>query len=214
VRVVALPVKSLTEAKSRLEPYLTPLERGALTLAMFEDVLDATLELAGWETWVVSPDETVLEIALGRGAHAIEEEHPPLPNAIAQVEEEARARQVDCLAVLLADTPLVTSPALRLALRTLGSVVLAPSSDEGGTNLLVRRPPASIRSRFGTDSYRKHLEEAAEAAVPTSVVEIPELAFDLDLPNDILTVLEANKQGRTLEVCREMDLGSRIPTRT
>ena len=94
-----------------------------------------------------------------------------------------------------------------------GPVVLAPSTDEGGTNLLVRRPPTAIHARFGPDSYRKHLEAAATADLPTSIVGAPELAFDLDLPGDILTVLDARRQGRTREVCLDMDLASRIATR-
>jgi 2-phospho-L-lactate/phosphoenolpyruvate guanylyltransferase len=214
VRIIALPVKSLAETKSRLEPILSPLERAALTLAMLEDVLDATLALAGWETWVISPDQVVLEVALQRGTHAIPEERPPLASAIRQVEEEAAGYMADCLAVLLADTPMVTTHALTRALHTLGPVVLAPSADEGGTNLLVRRPATVMGAHFGVDSFRRHLEAAAEADVPTSIVQIPELAFDLDLPGDILTVLETRKPGRTFEVCRDMDLASRIPTRT
>ena len=203
----------LSEAKSRLHPLLTPLERGALTLAMLEDVMDATLQLPGWDTWVVSPDEAVLEVAMGRGALAIREERPPLHNAVKQVEQEANARGVDALAVLLADTPLVTSGALTRALHTLGPVVLAPTSDETGTNLLVRRPPSVIRARFGSDSYRKHLQAAAEAAAPTAVVESQELGFDLDLPGDILTLLEARPRGRTFTVCRDLDLQARLSNR-
>jgi 2-phospho-L-lactate guanylyltransferase len=207
-------VKSLAEAKGRLEPVCSPLERGALTLAMLEDVLDVTLALPGWETWVITPDETVLEIAITRGAHAIEEDRPPLWKAIRQVEEEAEARLVESLAVLLPDTPLLTQAALTRALRTLGAVVVAPSADEGGTNLLVRRPPAVMAARFGPDSYRRHLQAAAEADVPTAVVDRPELAFDLDLPGDILTVLSSGHEGRTLQVCRDLDLGARVGTRT
>jgi 2-phospho-L-lactate/phosphoenolpyruvate guanylyltransferase len=214
VRVIALPVKSLAETKTRLDPVLSPLERGALTLAMLEDVLDVTLEVRGWETWVVSPDEAVLEIAMSRGVHAIEEDAPPLAAAIRQVEEEAEGRLVDALAVLLPDTPLVSLAALTKALRTLGAVVVAPSTDEDGTNLLVRRPPAAVGARFGVDSYRRHLAAAADAQVPTAVVEDPDLAFDLDLPSDILTVLDSGRQGRTLQVCRDLDLGARIATRT
>lgn len=213
MRVITLPVKSLGDAKTRLGPVLEPLERASLTLAMLEDVMDATQALPGWETWVISPDEGVLELVMERGAHAIAEDKPPLGNAIRQVDEEAAARQVETLAVLLPDTPLVTVDALTRALHTLGPVVLAPSSDEGGTNLLIRRPPASIGARFGTDSYRRHLEAAAEAGLPTSIVHRLELAFDLDLPSDILTVLEARRPGRTLTVCRELELGSRIATR-
>jgi 2-phospho-L-lactate/phosphoenolpyruvate guanylyltransferase len=206
-------VKLLSEAKSRLDPLLTPLERGALTLAMLEDVMDATLQLAGWDTWVISPDEAVLEVAMGRGAYAIREDRPPLHNAIKQVEQEATARGLDALAVLLADTPLVTAGALTKALHTLGPVVVAPTGDETGTNLLVRRPPSVIRARFGSDSYRKHLQTAAEAGAPTAVVESPELAFDLDLPGDILTLLEAGPRGRTYTVCRDLDLKARLSER-
>jgi 2-phospho-L-lactate guanylyltransferase len=213
VRVIALPVKSLAEAKGRLDPVLTPLERGALTLAMLEDVLDVAQAVSGWETWVISPDEAVLEIAMSRGAYAIEEERPPLASAIGQVDEEAEGRLVDALAVLLPDTPLVTHAVLTRALRTLGAVVVAPSADEGGTNLLIRRPPRSIGARFGHDSYRRHIRAAAHAEVPTAIVRAPELAFDLDVPSDILTVLESRREGRTLQVCRDLDLGARLEAR-
>jgi 2-phospho-L-lactate guanylyltransferase len=214
VRVIALPVKTLAEAKHRLDPVLSPLERGALTLAMLEDVLDVTLAVSGWETWVISPDEAVLEIAMSRGVHAIEEERPPLSSAIAQVDEEAEGRLVDALAVLLPDTPLITQAALSRALRTLGAVVLAPSIDESGTNLLIRRPPGVLGARVGHDSYRRDLQAAADSGVPTAVVEAPELAFDLDVPGDILTVLESRREGRTLQVCRDLDVGPRLAART
>ena len=210
MRALAVPVKSLGHGKSRLSPLLTPLERAALTLAMFEDVLDATHLLDGWETWVVSPDEQVLEIAMARRAHAISEERPSLGAAIQQVEDEATARAAEALAILPADVPLLSHAALVAGLHTLGPVVLAPSSDERGTNLLLRRPPGAIPSRFGHDSFRRHLEEAAERELPTAVVDREELAFDLDEPGDILTVLRARRPGRTLEVCREMDLADRL----
>jgi 2-phospho-L-lactate guanylyltransferase len=214
VRALALPVKSLGHAKSRLSPLLTPLERGALTLAMYEDVLDATLALDGWQTWVVSPDEGVLEIAMRRGAHAIVEERPSLRAAVHQIEAEATARLTEALAILPADTPLVTIEALTAAVHTLGPVVIAPSADERGTNLLLRRPPGAIPSRFGPDSFRRHMETAAERDLPTAVVERAELAFDLDEPGDILRVLDARRPGRTLEVCRDMDLAGRLAART
>jgi 2-phospho-L-lactate guanylyltransferase len=214
VRAIALPVKSLGHAKSRLSSILTPLERGALALAMYEDVLDATLAVDGWETWVVSPDESVLEIASGRHAHGILEERPSLRSAIHQIEAEAAARSTEALAILHADTPLATSGALKAALHTLGPVVIAPSADERGTNLLLRRPPGAIPSRFGPDSFRRHLETAAERGLPTAVVEREELSFDLDEPGDILTVLETRRPGRTLDVCRDMDLAGRLAART
>jgi 2-phospho-L-lactate/phosphoenolpyruvate guanylyltransferase len=210
MRVVAVPVKSLSRAKTRLSPALTGLERGALTLAMLEDVLDAALSVPGWETWVVSPDEVALEIAAGRGARPIPEAKPPLANAIRQVETKAKQEGANALAVLPADVPLVTADTLHEALRTLGAVVLARSADGSGTSLLLRRPPRAIPARFGPDSFRRHVELAQARGLPVSIVERRELSFDVDRPDDILTLLADGRRGRTREVCLQMDLGARL----
>lgn len=210
MRILAVPVKSLSRAKSRLSPALSDLERGALTLAMLEDVLDASLGVPGWETWVVSPDEVALEIAARRGARPVPETKPPLANAIRQVEALANEGGAGTLAVLPADVPLVTAETLHVALRTLGAVVLAPSADGAGTSLLLRRPPKAIPARFGPDSFRRHVELASQRGLPVSIVERQELSFDVDRPGDILTLLADGRRGRTREVCLEMDLDARL----
>src|SRR5687768_16850414 len=151
MRVVAVPVKSLERAKGRLAGALTPLERAALTLAMLEDVLDACLAQPGWHTWVVSPDEAVLEVSARRRARPVVEEEPGLLSAVRQVEEEADG--ADALALVLGDLPLLTAEALGGALQTLGPVVAVPSESDGGTNVLLRRPPGVIQARFGRASF-------------------------------------------------------------
>lgn len=213
MRAIVLPVKSLEDAKMRLADALAPMERAALTLAMLEDVLDVTLAMPGWQTWVVSPDEAVLEVSRRRGADILVEDEPPLGEAIKQAEAEAVGRGADALAVLLPDTPLVTPVALMRALHTLGPVVLAPSADERGTNLLLRRPPRAMPARFGPDSYRLHREAASELDLPVTVVRHPELAFDVDAPDDILTVLQSPRPTRTREVLRELRIDERMSAR-
>ena len=213
MRIVAVPVKSLSRAKTRLSADLSALERGALSLAMLEDVLDAAQAVPGWETWVVSPDEVALEIAARRGVRPVPEARPPLANAIRQVEALAGSEEATALAIVPADLPLVTDETLGEALRTLGAVVLASSADGTGTSLLLRRPPRAIPARFGPDSFRRHLELAAERGLPVSVVERRELSFDVDRPGDILTLLADGRQGRTREVCLEMDLDARLRVR-
>jgi len=214
VRIVAIPVKALAKAKSRLAPVLSPLERAALTLAMLEDVLDAALSMSAWETWVVSPDEVVLEIAVRRRARPVPERKPPLSAAIRQVEDEAEERDASALAVLLGDLPLLTPGELAEALRTLGPVVAAPSTERDGTNLLVRRPPRVMPARFGKDSFRKHIEGARTRGLPVAVADAPGLVFDLDLPADVATLLRSPSGGRTRETCLELDLAARLAVRT
>jgi 2-phospho-L-lactate guanylyltransferase len=211
VRIIAIPVKSLTKSKRRLSPVFTPLERGALTLAMLEDVLDVTLALPGWETWVVSPDEAVLEIAVRRGVRPVVEDKPPLSGAVRQVEREAVEAGADALAVLLGDVVMATPEALSNALHTLGPVVVAPDESREGSNLLLRRPPKAIPARFGPGSLAKHQEAAAAKGLPVSLVEQPELAFDLDGPSDILALVDARISSRTLSALLQMQAPQRIP---
>jgi 2-phospho-L-lactate guanylyltransferase len=212
MRVIAVPVKSLERAKSRLAQVLAPLERAALTLAMLEDVLDACLGMPGWQTWVVSPDESVLEVSARRRARPVVEEKAGLAAAIRQVQEDAEG--ADALAVVLGDLPLLTAESLGRVLRTLGPVVAAPSASEEGTNVLLRRPPMVIPARFGTNSFRKHREAAELKELPFAVVHAPELAFDLDTPDDIAQLLEWRRGSRTRDGCLEMGLAERLNLRT
>jgi 2-phospho-L-lactate guanylyltransferase len=162
----------------------------------------------------VSPDEAVLEVAARRGAKPIVEERGPLSAAIRQVEEEAIAGSAPILAVVLADLPYLSPKGLAAALQTLGPVVLAPATTDGGTNMLLRRPPRAIPPRFGRNSYQRHLDAAAAKDLPVATVANRELALDLDSPEDLGVLMDSDQPGRTLACAREMDAGSRLPART
>jgi 2-phospho-L-lactate guanylyltransferase len=208
MRVIAVPVKSLERAKGRLSEHLKPLERAALTLAMLEDVLDACMQIPGWQTWVISPDEAVLEVSARRRARPVAEDEPGLLSAVRQVEEEAAS--ADALAIVLGDLPLLTAPALSRLLHTIGPVVAAPSGSDQGTNVLMRRPPGVIAARFGSESFRKHREAAELRGVPFAQVDAPETAFDLDRHEDVPTVLAQGTHTRTRAACLEMGLAERL----
>lgn len=212
MRVIAVPVKPLDAAKSRLSALLSPLERAVLSLAMFEDVLDAVDHVPSWAAWVISADESALEIAARRGARPVHEAaaRPSLLGAVRQIEDLALPAGADALAVLLADLPMLTGGALAAALRTVGPVVLAPSHSDGGTNLLLRRPPDAIPPRFGRGSFERHREAALDGGLRARIVRRAELAFDLDRPEDVATLLASRSGGRTASACREMDLAARL----
>lgn len=212
MRILAVPVKPLERSKRRLTPVLTPAERAALTLVMLEDVLDAGLAQPGWDVWVVSGSEAALEIAARRGATPVPEEGASLLAAVRQAERQVRGRW-SRLAVLLADVPLITSAALSRALAYEAAVVAVPADSDGGTNLLIRRPPSIIRPRFGRSSFAKHRAEAYRAGVTFEAARIPELGFDLDRPSDLAMVLTSAHRGRTGAACMEMGLPERLSVR-
>jgi 2-phospho-L-lactate guanylyltransferase len=141
---------------------------------------------------------------------AVAEAKPPLSGAIRQVEAVAKEQDADALAIVPGDLPLVTPEALSEALRTLGAVVLVRSTDGAGTSFLLRRPPRAIPARFGPASFQRHVELAGKRGLPVAVLERRELAFDLDRPDDILTLLSDGRRGRTREVCLQMDLPERL----
>lgn len=212
MRVLAVPVKRLDRAKSRLAPLLTLAERATLTLAMLEDVLDAALAQDGWDTWVASSDEAVLEVAARRGSRPVPDEwsRPErLLSAVRALEADVKGR-TSTLAVLLADLPLITATALADALERDAPVVAAPAGSDGGTNLLVRRPASVIPARFGRDSFARHRWAARRARVGFDAVDRPELAFDLDRPDDVAALLAAKAPGRTWAACHELGLPDRL----
>ena len=209
VRVLAVPVKSLERAKSRLAPLLTPLERAGLTLAMLEDVLDAALAQETWEVWVVSPDEAALEIAARRGARPFPESAGSLLGAVREVQAKLPRRR-DELAILLADLPTATAPALAEALAADAPVVAAPAASDGGTNLLVRRPPTRIPARFGQASFAHHRWEAERSGTPLLRVGGPGLEHDLDRPADLARLLASGHPGRTRSACLAMGLPGKL----
>lgn len=215
MRVLAVPVKSLERAKSRLGAILSPGERAALSLAMLEDVLDACLGQAGWDVWVVSHAQAALEAAVRRGARAVPEHGASLVAAVGQVERAVAGRATE-LGIVLADLPFVTPVALREALGRAASAAVAavPAESDGGTNILLRTPPSVIPARFGRSSYPRHRLEAYRAGVTLKEVRSPELGFDLDRPTDLVRLLESDGDSRARSACLEMGLADRLRVRT
>jgi 2-phospho-L-lactate guanylyltransferase len=215
MRVLAVPVKSLERAKSRLSAILSPSERAILSMAMLEDVLDACLDQDGWDVWVVSHAQTALDTAARKGARAVPEIGATLLAAVRQMERAAAGRAT-ALGVVLADLPFVTPAALRAALGrgASASVAAVPAESDGGTNMLLRTPPAAIPARFGRSSYARHRLEAYRAGVTLEEIRSSELGFDLDRPADLARLLESDGDNRARSACLGMGLADRLRVRT
>ncbi|MFN2591148.1 MAG: 2-phospho-L-lactate guanylyltransferase [Actinomycetota bacterium] len=210
MRVLAVPVKSLSSAKTRLSRILSPTERASLTLALLEDVLDACRVQDGWATWVISRDERVLEVGTRWGARPVLERGRSLIAAVRQVEEDCAAGRVNALAVVLGDLPYLRPDDLTTALALEAPVVAAPAASDGGTNLLVRRPPTAIRARFGRASFDKHRWAARRAGVTLTEVRTPGLERDLDTPDDLAALMSSDRAGHARTACIEMGVASRL----
>jgi 2-phospho-L-lactate/phosphoenolpyruvate guanylyltransferase len=183
--VPLVPVKALAAAKGRLAPWLSPLERRLLAIAMFEDVVAALQATPGLAApLVVSPDREMWRRAAAIGCRVVEEPGggEGLNAALALAAERAGD---EGLLVVAADLPLASASGLRRVLEAaaLAPVAVVPSHDGDGTNVLAWREPASFAPRFGPGSAARHL------SVPGAVrVDDPGLAMDVDTVEDLRLV--------------------------
>ncbi len=183
-----IPVKTLSQAKSRLADHLTQDQRATLVLDMLHHVISTLNEsnvLDG--VTVVSPDLRVLEKAELWGAYArIEEEsgHNPALHAAAKRElvEDATA-----LLTISADLPLLGVHDVQgmVAQSRDFPVVLAPSWDGTGTNALLTRPPLALPYLFGPGSLQRYLASAREWQLKSTLYNNIGIALDIDTIDDL-----------------------------
>ena len=153
VRVILIAAKELALAKTRLSPAMPPPERLALAEAMFRDVLGAAMGAPGGShVAVVTSDRRLLDLARSAGAIAIDEEFPRGLNAAVRLATSALiSGGASEVATVLSDIPLVTSEDIAAVCKLPGhpGVVLVPSRELTGTNIMVRTPPDIVPTRFG-----------------------------------------------------------------
>ena len=183
-----VPVKVLSQAKSRLAPYLTSYERQTLVLDMLSHVLRVLRSSERFECIsVVSQDSRVLALAQRWGAvPVLEQQHGHNP-ALHAAALQALSDGVEALLTISADLPLLTvRDIIKLCeLAEQFDVTLAPSSEGTGTNALLTRPPLVIPYLFGKDSCYRHLEAARSRYVSSTLLYSFSLAFDVDSIADV-----------------------------
>jgi 2-phospho-L-lactate/phosphoenolpyruvate guanylyltransferase len=199
---VAIPVRALEGAKSRLGAVLDAEERRDLVEDLLRLAISAALATPGvGDVLVVSPDPEVLAVARSAGATPLLQRSRGLNPAL-QEAREAAIRPVagpDRLLILPGDLPTVT-PADIAAVLSAGdhagspSVVLVPDRHRRGTNALLLDPPEVIDPAFGGDSRAGHAWLAESADI--RFVEVTGiLELDLDTPDDLLLAEALRREG-------------------
>jgi len=190
VRFILIAAKQLELAKTRLAPALPPGERQALAEAMFRDVLAASVGAAAADhVAVVTSDAKLLAMARAAGALLIDEEFPRGLNvAIALATSALIAQGARTVCTVLSDIPLVAGEdidAVFSAMPPAGGVVLVPSRDFSGTNIICRLPADAVPTRFGRMSLVRHLDDCRTAGVPARVLRLARPELDLDVIADL-----------------------------
>lgn len=183
LETILIPVKRLDKAKLRLSEKLLPADRRRLGLAMLADVLRATDK---WESrLIVTGDPDAEAVGLAFGCGLVTDPGLGLNAALEAGTQAARHAGATSLLILPSDVPMVGADDVTALFAYQEAVVIAPSQD-GGTNALLRRPPAAVGLRFGPRSAEAHRLAAEETGLSCRTVELSSLLLDIDRYEDLV----------------------------
>ncbi len=211
MKFILIPVKDLSKANERLASVLSKKQRTELAYVMLEDVFSAvgSSKLADNKV-IVTVDRRAEKMALEEGFDVIREETPLGESGSVDLAlQVCRKMGAKSVLVIPGDTPLVTGEDLDFILekeKKGKSVILVPSDDELGTNAILRKPPDTIPSMFGNDSFRKHREEAERRYVPCDIYKNLNISIDIDEPGDIEIFSHYGSHTRTYRKLLELGL--------
>ena len=190
-----VPVKPLRRGKSRLAGVLSPEERNDLNRRLLTHTLETLNAIPEIEQiLVISRDQAALSLAREQGARTVLENGAPELNvALARATIVAKNYATRGLLIVPADLPLI-SPEDVIAMLDIAVdppvVVLAPDHRRQGTNALLVCPIGLIEYDFGPGSFQRHCERALQAGARLEILELPSLALDMDMPEDLEMVIE------------------------
>ena len=185
-----VPVKPLRRGKSRLSGVLSEDERTSLNHCLLANTLDVLASVSQIEhTLVVSRDPQALALARAHGARTVQEQGLPQLNiAIARATVVAINHAVRGVLILPADLPLLTGTDVQALVERATEppvVVISPDRHGHGTNALLVSPTGRIHFSFGAGSFERHCGLARKAGARLEICDRPNLALDVDLPQDL-----------------------------
>ncbi len=182
-----IPMKPLSEGKSRLARSLTPSQRTRISAGMLRRVLIALSGASIDPIWVVGGDERVKHLARNQGGIWFEEMGRNLNDTLTKAIEQAFERGKSAL-YIAGDLPFVKSSDIHSfiqASRGAGNVTLAPARRDGGTNAMLVPHGVNFKPELGRRSFSKHLRQAARMETSVAIAYSPGLGYDLDIEDDL-----------------------------
>jgi 2-phospho-L-lactate guanylyltransferase len=182
-------VKAFNQAKRRLHLALSEPERAELSRAMADRVVSAAHPLP---VAVVCDDNDVAEWARGRGALVIWEPGRGLNGAVEAGVTHLAAMGVVRVTVAHADLPRASDLA---AVGDAPGITLVPDRYGNGTNVLALPTGTGFQFSYGPGSFARHRAEALRLGLAVRILDRPDLAWDVDEPDDVVPVATAERAG-------------------
>ena len=187
--VAVIPMKPLSQSKTRLAPHMSEEQRSDLVVGMLRRVLGAIKGSSIEMFWVVGGDERIRNVARNFDGIWMEELGRNLNDTLGKAFDELAGRNAAAL-YLAGDLPFLKPSDLHSLIRSSRrntNITLAPARRDGGTNAILVPPGIPFRPELGPRSFSKHLSTAAAMEVSVAICYSPGLGFDLDITDDLET---------------------------
>lgn len=177
-----IPVKAFGQAKGRLHLTMSAHQRSALAHAMAERVVAAAGPLP---VAVVCDDTGVAAWARSLGALVVWEPGRGLNGAVEAGVDHLVGIGVTQVTVAHADLPRAADLA---QVGEADGITLVADRFGNGTNVIVVPGDAGFRFSYGPGSFSRHILEAERLGLPYRILDRPDLAWDIDEPDDLVPV--------------------------
>lgn len=179
-RAVLVPIKAFAEAKQRLGSALSDRQREDLVRSMAARVLAAAAPLP---VAVVCDDAVVAAWARSRGALVVWEPGRGLNGAVEAGVDHLGRMGVRRVVVAHGDLPWATGLA---DLGPFDGITLVPDRHGNGTNVIELPTECGFHFSYGPGSFDRHRAECRRIGQQLRVLDVPDLAHDVDWPNDLV----------------------------
>ncbi len=185
-----VPVKPLRRGKSRLAGVLSEEERLGLNSQLLVHTVEILREIPEIEhVLVVSRDQAALSLARAHGARTVQENGAPELNvALTRATIVAKRYATRGILIIPSDLPMISKEDVYAMLELVKEppvVVVAPDRKKEGTNALLVCPAGLIEYDYGPNSFERHCQHARAAGARLEICELPSLALDMDVPEDL-----------------------------
>jgi 2-phospho-L-lactate/phosphoenolpyruvate guanylyltransferase len=204
-----VPVKSFHASKSRLTPFLTHVQRGAVSQLMMKYTLGILSKLEFLtKIIVVSHDELVRKIADTFSVDFVCETEIGVNSAVNSGDRFCLKNGIQSNIIIPTDLCFLTEDEIRLiyyeSIKFRSAVAICPSIRRDGTNFLLRNPLPLFETSYDNNSYYNHLSSANSSGAHIITIESERLGRDIDTTQDIMDAINLEPRNKMTKVFQKI----------
>ena len=182
-----IPINSFNASMSRLSSLLNQEERIELTKVLAIQTLNILNKIEAIDKIIVMTHETewIESLSIEKITTIDDFDVPVLKKKIEKASNWMEKQKAKRIIYLSIDLPLINLTDVETFINShKKGMTIVEADKDGGTNALILDMPRMIDFQFGENSFKKHIQSAANANITINVFKNRALSSDLDDEND------------------------------